>query len=1411
MISVINFNNNGICGKDGSKGCCGSHGVDGMGGRGGDGEDGENGGHGTHAGSIDVTLQSGNDDTDIVVSSFLSPRPFFNGSTMEHRLLLGDSFAEINLSARGGDGGHGGRGGNGGSGGCGYSGSDATRSSSGTNGGPGGNGGCGGDGGHGGSSGNGANIFIRSNQYDMDLLMLLKQRISCTEAGIAGRGGEGGSGGFGGMGGRGGNSYSWTESHTTRDSNGNTQTHHTHHSNSGGFSGSSGISGHSGKRGHSGIQGQSGVFRIYLTTENGVSEYRGPYNLQVSQIGFCDTVGYGILEPDCDVDLTVTHTNIGDMPTPLNQDIMSYVRDNEWVYCDPKNRVPMKRWIPEKSSSTLETPIRFHVKNFQQDPYSLPREPFVVPSTMDHEALVSRVNQSFKSVSDTRSPFNIEYPVQSSLIKGLSCITFGDEAPMVYSIWNKSARLGIGKHIQDIDVNSPTRTLFTRFRIHLIAQGGTSQLHPNDFILRDANGKVFKSPENGLIAEIPSIEPLSLRFFATTFQFTNPNIKPYTRILVESTLYLGHVQNMVNGAQPIQSRPFEIQLSEGYNPIDTNSEYLLITNNLTEYEEVQAWRQLIGSLGSSLNVWNLNLYKQLNLSFVRPDGRSLLQDFRCKTLIFLNSHFVRDEKLIDASTFIKARELMLAAHYHGIHTMIVGKNFNLQNELIPVFDGCSQSFYLSTKHFRESLTKRISFGPGDAQPLPANYSTNPSFSGPIIVNKKKRYVVLHHHLRTLLFYKSETDLYPEKSIYLDRISIHDDQDDHSFKLTLLSLEQSLVFKALPEKSKTLGTQLIPSSKRLNDAIRSIPPLSNSNNANTNDEQPIPLSAIEGYLKIRSGNSNGSGRYSKLYFVFNPLHKTLIQYDSHSKSNSKKKIIDLHRFSVTRANQFGNEECDHQTTFQIITTQKTFYFKTNTIEDCRQWVAKLSEFSLEYYQIRSEPSSLLKDAIINNIPDARGPSISPNSHIIENKIIPIIPIKERFIFGSPSEKHLVRHAERLSRKLCHRFPNQRNVVVYEYRPVKLSTFQYSLGTLEVHRSLDQTTNHIVQLLYETDQEIHQSNSINNPTTTYNLLKTLDFRTKLKLLDSKAQILENEGRMENCFSVGVRAINLLVLAIVSDIANEEWHLRYSKWRDQLTGKQISHSFVSLNILKRFEFQSLKGKTHQERIYTVLGDVLIEIQMHLELIKTAFKSIADTLLFRRRGTDVNSAISSLWQEITAVHLNGDRLVDDKPKRNNRQSKSLQKDEREHLKNRLQLKKTTWETKCIAESPNWGYIATSAGTKVVKNKFEIIQSYRMPMFSKSIVDSSISIPNVFKKSEFTSFYVPPSQEVVDFTGLQENMAFGDDNTARSNYISKIQKEQLGCLPENLEKTRLIIHEEQKPQDDVPYVSLSVQNESLI
>ncbi len=114
----------------------------------------------------------------------------------------------------------------------------------------------------------------------MDILMLLRQKVSPTSGGRGGTGGNGGIGGSGGAGGRGGSSYSWSE---TRSYTSNGQqvlffiitrsylsnvlfkySQTTYYSNPGGSSGPSGYSGSNGASGNNGYNGSTGTYSILV-------------------------------------------------------------------------------------------------------------------------------------------------------------------------------------------------------------------------------------------------------------------------------------------------------------------------------------------------------------------------------------------------------------------------------------------------------------------------------------------------------------------------------------------------------------------------------------------------------------------------------------------------------------------------------------------------------------------------------------------------------------------------------------------------------------------------------------------------------------------------------------------------------------------------------------------------------------------------------------------------------------------------------------------------------------------------------------------------------------------------------------------------------------------------------------------
>ena len=259
----------------GRRGRNGQHGEDGASAlrTGADGESGYDAGpaaRGRDSGSIEVTLTRGPHDGSVAIGGTRKDHRG-KGLGIRDELDFGD-MGFIDLLARGGRGGHGGNGGHGGDGATGSSGSNASRYSSGGDGGRGGDGGDGGDASSGAHGGHGGGVLVAVAPEDTHLLMLLRHAV---EGGDGGRPGKNGAGGGRGRGGSGGSSYSWTETESYTDAQGNSQSRTTYHSNPGGSDGASGRGGSSGNaRAKQGKHGKRGRPRVGRAVGGGGGGHR---------------------------------------------------------------------------------------------------------------------------------------------------------------------------------------------------------------------------------------------------------------------------------------------------------------------------------------------------------------------------------------------------------------------------------------------------------------------------------------------------------------------------------------------------------------------------------------------------------------------------------------------------------------------------------------------------------------------------------------------------------------------------------------------------------------------------------------------------------------------------------------------------------------------------------------------------------------------------------------------------------------------------------------------------------------------------------------------------------------------------------------------------------------------------------
>ncbi|MBS0615701.1 MAG: hypothetical protein JSR58_04020 [Verrucomicrobia bacterium] len=451
----------------------------------------------------------------------------------------GDPSAAIFLRAIGGKGGYGGGGGKGGAGIPGEPGRNATRFSPGENGQRGERGGPGGNGGDGGNGGKGGNVTVYVDPLDADLLMLLNPPE--INGGEFGNGGLLGKGGKGGSGGKGGTSFSWSE--TTYVSVYDSFSHSFRSEprtisgfNPGGTNGLKGLPGQEGTCGENGKPGLNGTFQMVV----GENAYQTIYDLAIRVSKIVDlTQGNpsDINEPGEWVNLMVTATNIGGMPTPL-QDIEVSLQTAVWI--EQKNGtlvLKASEQLAAGSSHTFNSPFSFRIKD----------EPFLTEELLNKQeqltycALLSRVNKSFPHVGQQKDFFSVKYPLH---ISSLTVKTFSlkDVSTLRLSIQNISS-IVMGK------LGPQKRRAFVVFEI----------IETEEIKYGDMEFEGMGIHKNSI--ELEHLAPKSEKQVDFGLRFTNRNLRASSKVVVVASLFLEYFNSKAN-MPPEQARCIQRQKME---------------------------------------------------------------------------------------------------------------------------------------------------------------------------------------------------------------------------------------------------------------------------------------------------------------------------------------------------------------------------------------------------------------------------------------------------------------------------------------------------------------------------------------------------------------------------------------------------------------------------------------------------------------------------------------------------------------------------------------------------------------------------------------------------------------------------------------------------------------------------------
>ena len=277
---------------------------------------------------------------------------------------------------------------------------------------------------------------------------------------------------------------------------------------------------------------------------------------------------------------------------------------------------------------TVDSPLICQIKNNNTISKG---EPFKEIGYFDHGAVLERVNIEFPQIKETKTEFEIKYPVELSTIVSTSTIGPGEESPIVFKITNISSK--------DIGSNTDEgRVLRVKVNVSVeedIPHGKVkTALDRNDFYIISEEGNIIESDTYFLDINNLSANSSCTQCFTVKFK---EGVESYSFVFLTITLELGDI-NDIKSFKPIQQRTIDVQIAEAYSP-NSNSNTLLIVNNKTSKVEVQEWKELVELVTKKpLSIYNISLYGGLDPHKIREsDGKCLIDDFAGGMMILLNN------------------------------------------------------------------------------------------------------------------------------------------------------------------------------------------------------------------------------------------------------------------------------------------------------------------------------------------------------------------------------------------------------------------------------------------------------------------------------------------------------------------------------------------------------------------------------------------------------------------------------------------------------------------------------------------------------------------------------------------------------------------------------------------------------
>jgi hypothetical protein len=424
------------------------------------------------------------------------------------------------------------------------------------------------------------------------------------------------------------------------------------------------------------VDGQGAAFRIAVPDGKTHLNYDRIFDLNLLKFELAPEKQDGIIEPGCRVLVSsIEIRNVGGMPTPTTRSVLAYIKPEDcgpamlnrpsWVVsegynrfvqlppglepnvtaamqCATLDRKPDGRIAPEINAvgdylAFCVAPIDPVLALSTLPDRHLRGEAFAVTASLTIRAQMTPFGRDFGAFVNPM-PFPITYPVKMSPVASLPSLLPGGSTFVRFSVSNLALReYGEDSEIGRVVIVKATYT------------GGNLGASKVVFVpIVDGNPTSLVAFNQPTPDEAQVLWPIPYLSAGETINLSGrlsllEDAEPYTTANFSVDLLLGEIKNPIN-AITIQQRQISVCASTAYKKTP-NSGTLLVVNQQTTKEELEAWKELAGFIFGDKNpagvvdVWDISQEGDLDLTSVLKSGLTLIEDWRDCTIVVLDNPF----------------------------------------------------------------------------------------------------------------------------------------------------------------------------------------------------------------------------------------------------------------------------------------------------------------------------------------------------------------------------------------------------------------------------------------------------------------------------------------------------------------------------------------------------------------------------------------------------------------------------------------------------------------------------------------------------------------------------------------------------------------------------------------------------